>query len=325
MKKVFTAFLAVIMCVLAVGCSGTKKDNKIVIYSSMEDYRNEYMRNRLKEQFKDYEIDIQYMTSGTHAAKLLSEGTASPCDITIDLEYGYIDKLRSVLADLSEYDTSVFVDDMVDPGKNVLPEYKNGGCIAINTQKLKALGLAEPTSYDDLLKPEYKNLVSMPNPKSSGTGYMFLKSLVNAWGEEKAFTYFDKLSENILQYTSSGSGPVNALVQGEAAIGLAMTAQAVTEINKGASLKILFFEEGSPYTSYGVGIIKGKENKKAVKEVFDFINSTLVAEDKERFFPEKIYKDKDFQIPNFPTDIKYADMKNNTGAEKDRLLEKWNH
>ena len=55
-------------------------------------------------------------------------------------------------------------------------------------------------------------MISMPNPKSSGTGYMFCKALVNEWGEEKALEYFDKLSENILSYTSSGSGPINALI-----------------------------------------------------------------------------------------------------------------
>ena len=82
----------------------------------------------------------------------------------------------------------------------------------------------------------------MPNPKSSGTGYMFLKNLVNTWGEEAAFAYFDELSKNILQFTSSGSGPINALVQEEVAIGLGMTAQAVTQINEGVNLKIVFFE-----------------------------------------------------------------------------------
>ena len=67
---------------------------------------------------------------------------------------------------------------------------------------LKEKNLSKPTSYEDLLKPEYKGLISMPNPKASGTGYMFLKSLVNEWGEEKTFSYFDKLTPNVLQYTS---------------------------------------------------------------------------------------------------------------------------
>ena len=136
------------------------------------------------------------------------------CDISYDLEYGYVDKLRSVLADLSAYDTSQYVEDLVDPGMNVLPGTRNGGCIAINRKMLEDKGLPVPTSYQDLLKPEYKGLISMPNPKSSGTGYMFLKSLVNAWGAEEAFDYFKALPPNVLAYTSSGSGPVNALVQG---------------------------------------------------------------------------------------------------------------
>ena len=104
-----------------------------------------------------------------------------------------------------------------------------------------------------------------------------------------------------------------------------MTAQAVTQINNGEELEIVFFEEGSPYSLYGQGIIKGKETKKAVKEVFDFLYNTYTQEACEKFFPEKIFKDKDFTIENYPTDIKYADMKNNTISEKERLLEAWTH
>ena len=163
----------------------------------------------------------------------------------------------------------------------------------------------------------------MPDPKSSGTGYMFVKNLVNAWGEEKAFDYFSKLAENVLQFTTSGSGPVNALVQNEVAVGLGMTAQAVTKINEGANLKILFFEEGSPYSLYGYAIPEGKQNRKAVVDVFNFFYSTLVLEDKELYYPEQVFADQVNNIENYPTDIPYGDMNNNTTDEKTRLLENW--
>ena len=165
----------------------------------------------------------------------------------------------------------------------------------------------------------------MPNPKSSGTGYMFVKSLVNAWGEDEAFEYFDKLAENVLQFTESGSGPVNALVQGEVAVGLGMTAQAVTAINEGANLKILFFEEGSPYSLYGYAIPEGKQNRQAVKDVFDFFYNTLVAEDKELYYPEQVFVGQENKVENYPTDIKYADMSGNTTEEKTRLMDKWEY
>lgn len=96
----------------------------------------------------------------------------------------------------------------------------------------------------------------MPNPKSSRSGYMFLRNLTNAWGEDKAFEYFDKFAENTVQFTSSGSGPMNALVQKEAAVALGMTGQAITMLNEGAPFKIVFFEEGTPCSLYEHAITK---------------------------------------------------------------------
>lgn len=330
LRRVVAASLAVVTAVAMTACSSTEKApndgdaaNQVVIYSGAEEYRNEYFTKRLNEQFPDYDISIEYMPTGNLAAKLAAEGTDTDIDIIYELDYGYAGLVEEYLCDLSSFDQSVYLDDCVAPSGRYLPECRNGGAIILNPDVLAAKGLEEPTCYEDLLKPEYKDLISMPNPKSSGTGYMFLKSLVNAWGEEEAFAYFDKLSENILQFTSSGSGPVNALVQGEVAIGLGMTAQAVTKINEGANLKIVFFEEGSPYNLYGFAMPEGKQNKPAVMEVFTFFYTELVEKDKELYYPEQIYKDKVFEIENYPTDIPYADMSNNTTAEKERLLENW--
>lgn len=329
MKKRLISLLSLMLigCLLvATLCSCGSGKEKIVIYTSVEDYVVEDLLARLNEQFPDYDITIEYMSTGTHASKLLAEKESTNCDITYDLEYAYLAQLdeNGLLADLSEYDKSIYADDLV-ASENYIPHLRSGGCIIVNTKVLADKGLAEPTSYEDLLKPEYKDLISMANPKSSGTGYMFLKSLVNTWGEEEAFEYFDKLTENILAYTSSGSGPVNALVQGEVAIGLGMTSQTVIQINDGAPLKVLYFEEGSPYTIYGQGIVKGKEERECVKEVFDFMIKTYGYEYNEKFGPEKLFKDKDYKMENYPTGIKYSDMKNNTIEEKERLLALWKY
>ena len=299
--------------------------NRVVIYSGAEEYRNEYFMKRLKEQFPEYDISIEYMPTGNLAAKLAAEGLNTDMDLFYDLDYSYAGLVEQYLADVSAYDQSIYMDDCQVSSNKYLCETRNGGAIILNPDVLKAKGLEEPTCYADLIKPEYKNLISMPSPKSSGTGYMFLKSLVNAWGEDKAFDYFNALAENVLQFTSSGSGPVNALIQGEAAIGLGMTAQAVTAINDGANLKIVFFEEGSPFSLYGFAMPEGKQMRKAVKDVFDFFYTDLVPEDKALFYPEQIYRDYTFEIKNYPTDITYADMSGNTTEEKMRLLENWEY
>ena len=302
-----------------------ESSNKVVIYSGAEEYRNEYFLKRLNEEFPDYDITIEYMPTGNLAAKLAAEGADTDMDIFYDLDFSYAGLVEQYLADVSAYDQSIYVDDCKVESGRYLAATRNGGAVIINPDVLAAKGIDEPTSYADLLKPEFKGLVSMPDPKSSGTGYMFIKSLVNAWGEEEAFKYFDGLAENILQFTSSGSGPVNALVQGEAAVGLGMTAQAVTKINEGANLKILFFEEGSPYSLYGYAIPEGKQNRKAVVDVFNFFYTTLVLEDKELYYPEQVFVGQINSVENYPTDIKYADMQGNTTEEKQRLLENWEY
>lgn len=323
-KMILTLVIGAGLMAGLTGCGSSKE--KILIYSSGEDYKIEYLSKRLAEEFPEYDITVEYMSTGNHAAKLLTEGSATECDITHDLEYGYMEQLdsKNIFVDLSDFDKSIYVEDAVQ-SDNYIVECRVGGAIIINTEVLAEKKLPKPTSYEDLLKPEYEGLISMPNPKASGTGYMFFKSLVNAWGEEEALAYFDKLTPNVLQYTSSGSGPVNALIQGEVAIGLGMTGQAVTQINEGAPLEILYFEEGSPYTMYGQAIINGKEQRECVKEVFAFMVNTFTAESAEKFFPEKIYKDKDFVVQNYPENIEYSDMSNNGIDEKTRLLEKWKY
>lgn len=298
---------------------------RVLIYSSCEEYRNAHFQKRLNEQFPDYDVVIEYMSTGNQAAKIMAEGTQTQADILYDMESGYYDMLEPNMADLSSYDRSKYAADVATLSDKFLTEVRNGGAILVNTDVLKKYDLKKPENYNDLLDPAYKGLISMPNPKSSGTGYMFLLSLVNAWGEDEALDYFDSLNDNILQYTSSGSGPVNALVQGEVAIGLGMIAQAVTSINEGAPLDILFFTEGAPYSIYGFGIVEGKQNRACVREVFDFFYNTLVDEDKALYFPEQIYKNKTFEVTNYPTDIRYADMSGNTSERKQQLLSNWEY
>lgn len=327
--------ITLIVCLGVLGCQGQKNfeekvpvvtdsnDNRVVIYSSAESYRNEYFVKKLKEQFPQYEIVYEYLPTGEHAAKLKAEGLNTECDITLDLEYGYMEMLKDNFAVLDNYDSGIYTSDIISKDKKYLPENKQGGAIIINNRVLQRKNVALPKSYDDLLKPEYKNLIVMPNPRLSGTGYIFVKSLVNAMGEEEAFSYFDQLNENILYYTPSGSGPVNALLMEEAGIGLGLTAQAVFSINNGADFTILFFEEGSPFTCYGTAIIKGKEQRAEVQKVFRYINEVLIDDNNRMFFPEQIYVHKTYKMKNYPENIKYADMRNNVIEEKLRLLEKW--
>ena len=334
-RKFILSAIAMTLSLTAAGCSNSSNSGtaettndggskEIVIWTSGEDYKNEFYLTSLQEKFPDYNITLEYMNSSSIAAKIKEEGANTTCDIVCSEEYGYLYMIEDQLAVLDGTDFSVFLDDIVPASHKWTPELKNGGCIIVNRKLLEEKGLPVPTSYQDLLDPKYQGLISMPSPTSSGTGYMFLRQLVNEWGEDEAFKYFEAFSKNVLQYTSSGSGPVNALVQGEVAIGLGMTSQAVVEINQGVELEIVFFDEGSPFSMYGNAVLDKSAGRQEVMDVFNYLSTELCKQDNEKYFPDQIYKDFAPEVEGFPKNIKYGDMSNDTLDEKERLLAKWN-
>lgn len=331
MKKIFLLTVMLSLCALLLSgamASCKKADNAgVIIYTSTEDFRTEHMQKLLKEKFPNYSITLQVLSTGNHAAKLKAEGTQTEAEIILNLETGYLEGLQDIMADLSSYDLSAFLPELIPPSKRFLPWDKSSGAIVINRSRLQSAGLPVPASFQDLLNPVYKGQISMPNPKTSGTGYMFLVSLINAWGEDAAFKYFDGLAQNILQFTTSGSGPVNALIQGEVSIGLGMTLTAVNAINtRGVPLELIFFAEGAPSITTSFGIIKGKESRPIVKEVFEFAMTKLVGDDKELFCPEPVMVNQPNNIANYPKIIPYARMDGVYDLVlKERLLAKWKY
>lgn len=331
MKKSFKLVCALLLVIiLFVSCSKKNKmdDEKVrvVIYTPAEETQFQLYKTRLSEKFPNYDIEMEWMSSGDGAARLKAEGDKIEADILVTWEGGYLGMLEDNLASIPWLDNSIYLDDITWENKKFAPELRNSGAIVLNNKIFKEKNLPIPESYEDLLNPVYKNLIAMPNPKSSGTGYMFLKNLCNAWGEEKAFEYFDKLSPNILQYTTSGVGGLNALCQNEVAIGIGMTSHAVKLINEdGFDFTIKYFEEGAPYSIYGFAIVKGREDKKGVKEVFEYLRLDLTDEFDSKYYPEQIFRDKTYDVKGYPHPIPYGNMENNTPSEKARLLKLWKY
>lgn len=324
MKRILALLLAAMLTLTLFTVSAAADDDKsVVLWTTEEEHVVDYYINALREKFPDYNITIENVSSSTAAAKVMEEKDNCSCDILWTQDYAYLEKCSDYLTELTDFDYSVFLDDTIPANHKYTCEERYAGAIILNLDILADWNLPEPTCYQDLLDPQYQGLISMPNPASSGTGYMFLRQLTNQWGEDEAFAYFEQLAPNILQFTSSGMGPVNALIAGEAAIGLGFISQAVQEINAGRNLKIVYFDEGCPYAIYGNALLKKSADKQAAKEVFDYLTTVLVRDSNTLFYPEQILKDLTPVVENYPTDIKYGDMTNNTLEEKERLLAKW--
>lgn len=320
MKK-YICLIFLFILLITTGCS--KKAGQVVIYTSMEENRNKALKEQLAEKFPDKDIVVQYLSTGNSAAKIKNEGTNVEADIVLDLETAHMVELEENFADLSSFDTSIYLDG-VNKSNRYLTWTKYTMSLVIDKNYFDKHNLSVPKTYDDLLKSEYKNLIAIPDPKTSGTGYAFYLNVVNIMGEDKAIDYFKKLKNNLREFTTSGSGPTNLLKQGEIAIAMGMTSQGVEAINEGYNFKIVSLKTGAPYNTTSFGIIKGRENKENVREVFEWLMNDFGKYDKEYFLPDKILKNQEVKVKNYPTNLKDAKMDGiDSVSVKQDLISKW--
>lgn len=321
MKKISLVLISIFSILMLTAC-GQKKE-KVVIYTALEESSIQTLKEQIKNKFPNYDVVVQYMATGNSAAKIKNEGTNIEADIILDLETAQAENVKENFADISGFDTSKYLDGINNSNKYlILAKYTMN--LIIDKKYFEEHNLKEPKTYEDLLKPEYKNLIAMPDPKTSGTGYGFYLNAVNVMGENNAIEYFKKLKNNLREFTTSGSGPTNLLKQGEIAIAMGMTQQGVEAINEGYDFKIIELETGSVYNTTSYTIIKDRENKESVKEVFTWLINEFQPYIVEHSYPDVILKNQESKMENYPTNLKDADMKNIESVEtKNHLLELW--
>jgi iron(III) transport system substrate-binding protein len=289
----------------------------------MEENRNQALKEQLKKEFKDINVVVQSISTGNSAAKIKNEGKNIEADIVIDLETAHVIELVENFADLSAFDTSMYVEGVNTSDKFVIWSKASSNLI-VDNKYLKEHKLNVPKTYEDLLKKEYKGLIAMPDPKTSGTGYAFYLNVVNEMGEEEAIKYFKKLKGNLREFTASGSGPSNLLKQGEIAIAMGMTSQGVAAINEGYDFSIVQLETGALYNTTSSAIIAGREENENVKKVFAWLINDYSKYDKENFVPGVIFKEQKNKIKNFPTELKDANMSGiENSKRKTELMKLW--
>ena len=145
--------------------------------------------------------------------------------------------------------------------------------LCVNTVEAQKANVAMPTSWNDLLKPEYKGKFVMPHPGSSGTAFNAIAGWIKAMGEANAWAYMDKLHENVAVYLHSGSAPCVQAARGERMVGLGFDMRGASEKSKGAPIQLVVPKEGSGWDMEAVAIIKGTKNLAAAQKLADFAAS----------------------------------------------------
>lgn len=131
-------------------------------------------------------------------------------------------------------------------------------------------GLEAPTSWDDLLKPEFTDQLLVAHPSTSGTSYTALATVLQILGEEKGWEYLNEYANQVLQFTKSGAAPAKFVGAGEGAVGVVFSHDIVKQMEAGLPIVLSFPEEGTGYEIGGMAIVKGAQHPDAAKKWFDW-------------------------------------------------------
>lgn len=332
MKKFLTILFAGLLltsCQSKESCS-SQKPKEINVYTALENEQIPVFLENFKKHHPDIKLNITRDSTGVLITKILAEkdnpqadvvwGTATTGLLMLDKE----NLLKPYAPKGLEKVDPKFKDSAEEPvwvGNNAWM-----ATFAVNKTELEKLGLPIPRTYEDLLNPGYKGLISMPHPTSSGTGFLAIAGFMQVMGEKEAWEYMEKLHENMGVYTHSGSKPAKQAASGEYPIGISYDYPSVKLMNEGNPIEVVFPAEGSGWDSEANALI----NKKDIKEESKVFLDWAISEEMMKLYGTQYAItsiDISNPIPNgYPSDPVSHLVKNDfkwLAENKNTILDKW--
>jgi len=328
------AMTAVVAAVLgAVSCSPSEDPGEeLVVYTAMEIDELTVYQKAWETKYPDIRLKIVRDSTGIMTAKLLAEKNNPKADVvwalaaTSLLHCDQVGMLKGYNPEGLGRVKKEFRDTKNEQARWVgIKAWMCG--FTSNTIECKKLGLAYPASYEDLIKPEYKGRLVMPNPASSGTGFLFVSSILQMKGEKPGWAYLDKLHENMAQYTHSGSKPSKLAGKGEYPIGISFAFRALKQKEKGEPVVLTLPKEGSGWDVEANALIRKPTIKKEARLFLDWAINDDMMKMYSKFWPTtSVPVETDRELKGWPEDVSKQLMKNDfywAAENRVRILKEW--
>lgn len=162
------------------------------------------------------------------------------------------------------------------PNAEKVPDFlKNETAVA---QGVSALGIAwntksgtpKPAEWSDLAKPEFRDLVNIPDPAQSGSSF----ELTAALAGQDDFVLFKSLKDNGAIIAGANAEALNPVLQGaKAAVFGAVDYITFGNKAKGESIDVIFPESGTVIAPRPVMILNWSKNQDEAKKFVDYMLS----------------------------------------------------
>ncbi|MFZ1642629.1 MAG: putative 2-aminoethylphosphonate ABC transporter substrate-binding protein [Candidatus Contendobacter sp.] len=325
--KFATVFGALLLASVALTAQAK---TELIVYTAVE--ADELAKFKQAIEADNPDLDIKWVrdSTGIITAKLLAEKANPQADVV----WGLAATSLKLLADQGYFQpyapkgVEALDPQYVDKAKP--PQWIGQrawvASLCFNTVEAEKLKLPTPTSWQDLTKPEFKGKVVMPNPNSSGTGFLDVSAWIQMWGEEKAWKYMDGLHDNIAQYTHSGSKPCKMAAAGETPVGISFAYRGAQEKSKGAPVEVIAPSEGVGWDLEAFAIVKNTKNLEAAKRLANWSVTRKANEIYSEGYAVVAMPGVAKPVPNYPEGIAQKMIKNDfewAAKHREAILAEW--
>ncbi|MDR1519294.1 MAG: putative 2-aminoethylphosphonate ABC transporter substrate-binding protein [Planctomycetota bacterium] len=331
MRKTLWYALAFAMLACALPAVPPAAGESIVVYTALEDDEYPNYLDIFRKRHPEIEVKIVRDSTGIITARLLAEKNNPQADVVWGLAATglILAERRGMLEPYApknlEKVNPLFRDAAAPPAWVGIKAWETG--IIVNMIELKRLGLPMPKDYRDLLDPAYKGLIAMPNPASSGTGYLTVSAIIQIMGEREGWEYLDRLHQNIMQYTHSGSKPAKMAGQGEAVVGISFGYRGLKQKAAGDPVETVWPASGSGWDLEANALVKKAGVKEASRIFLDFALGDEVMREYAAVYPITSIETGLPAPAGYPADPMSLIIKNDladAALERDRILAEWN-
>lgn len=248
-------------------------EQEVIFYSSIGGKAQQVMLDALKKKLPD--IKVNWVGGGGVGIfrRLVSERLAGAGKIDLFTSshvggFAYLDNQGWVdgswIKEVSEIDR--IPKGLRDPRGNWLPLRVSLPVIFYRTDRISAE--EAPKGWKDWLNPKWKGRIVVSDPNESAGTFAWFYTTKEKFGAE----YLEKLfKQQGMTIKGRMANALDATLTGEADIAMAFEYFPVQEIQKGAKLRIVFPEEGTPTVPAPIVLLKDAPNRAAAVRLLRYL------------------------------------------------------
>jgi iron(III) transport system substrate-binding protein len=227
------------------------------------------LANRLAAGFTDATgvgVNLYQATTGKVMARLEAEAANPQADVVVSASWGTA----------TDMDAQGLLLAYTSPNAAKVPDFlKTETAVAEGVAALAigwnpTSGTPKPTDWADLAKPEYKDLVTMPDPAQSGSAFELVAAIEGSLGNG----LFDDLAANGALVAGANAQALNPVLQGAKAAIIGGVDYKLYGANaKGESIEVVLPTSGTVVAPRPAMILKSSQHQDEAKKFIDYILS----------------------------------------------------